>query len=107
MAKMPSMSDDKPDPMRDTLKGLGLLFRAARTVAARIPTKNLEDAVMTSAREVGRAIENVASTIERGVLGKDSPPPPRDEVEPPAPKPDDRKGESPGDGHSDSNRPRS
>src|SRR5579872_4267950 len=73
---MAGMSDDKPDPLRDTLKGLGLLFRAARTVAARIPTKNLEDAVVTSAREVGRAIENVATTLERGVFGNDARPPP-------------------------------
>jgi hypothetical protein len=64
------MSDDKPDPLSDTLKGLGLLFRAARTVAKKIPTKDLEEAVATSAREVGRAIENVATTIERNVRGK-------------------------------------
>lgn len=72
---MAGMSDDKPDPLRDTLKGLGLLFRAARTVAAKIPTKNLEDAVVTSAREVGRAIENVATTLERSVFGNDTTPP--------------------------------
>jgi hypothetical protein len=64
------MSDDKPDPLSDTLRGLGLLFRAARTVAKKIPTKDLEEAVATSAREVGRAIENVATTIERNVRGK-------------------------------------
>ena len=67
------MGEDKPNPLTDTLKGLGLLFRAARTVASKIPTKNLEEVVTTSAREVGRAFENVATTIERGVLGKDSP----------------------------------
>ena len=64
------MGDDKPDPLSDTLKGLGLLFRAARTMAKKIPTKDLEEAVATSAREVGRAIENVATTIERNVRGK-------------------------------------
>ena len=67
------MGEDKPNPLTDTLKGLGLLFRAARTVAAKIPTKNLEEVVTTSAREVGRAFENVATTIERGVLGKTRP----------------------------------
>jgi hypothetical protein len=70
------MSDEKPNPpnpLSDTIKGLGLLFRAARTVASKIPTKNLEEVVTTSAREVGRAFENVATTIERGVRGKDSP----------------------------------
>ncbi|MGD0675696.1 MAG: hypothetical protein ABSC94_09780 [Polyangiaceae bacterium] len=70
------MGDDRPDPLSDTLKGLGLLFRAARTVVRRLPTKDLEEAVSTSAREVGRAIENVATTLERGVLRrKDGRPP--------------------------------
>lgn len=65
------MSDDKtPDPLSDVAKGLGLLFRAARTAARKIPTKDLEEVVLTSAREVGRAIENVAATIERGVSGR-------------------------------------
>jgi hypothetical protein len=72
-----AMGDEKPNPLNDTLRGLGLLFRAARTVAAKIPTKNLEEVVATSAREVGRAFENVATTvatsIERGVLGKEGP----------------------------------
>ncbi|HXX70085.1 MAG TPA: hypothetical protein VEK07_23090 [Polyangiaceae bacterium] len=65
------MSDDKtPDPLSDVAKGLGLLFRAARTAARKIPTKDLEEVVLTSAREVGRAIENVAATIEREVSAK-------------------------------------
>ncbi len=69
-----AMSDDKPNPFEDVRKGLGLLFRAARTTVERMPRKNLEEVVMTSAREVGRAIENVGRTIEREVLGhKDSP----------------------------------
>jgi hypothetical protein len=67
------MGDEKPNPLSDTIKGLGLLFRAARTVASKIPTKNLEEVVTTSAREVGRAFENVATTIERNVRGKESP----------------------------------
>jgi hypothetical protein len=82
------MSDDRPNPLTDVRKGLGLLFRAARTAVSRLPKGDLEDAVVTSAREVGRAIENVATTLEREVLGKigrtdspkpkdgDSPPPP-------------------------------
>jgi hypothetical protein len=65
--------DKPPDPLSDTLKGLGLLFRAARTVAKKIPTKDLEEVVATSAREVGRAIENVATTIERNVRGGKKP----------------------------------
>jgi hypothetical protein len=82
------MSDDRPNPLTDVRKGLGLLFRAARTAVSRLPKGDLEDAVVTSAREVGRAIENVATTLEREVLGKigrsdsakpkdgDPPPPP-------------------------------
>jgi hypothetical protein len=64
------MSDEAPSPLRDVAKGLGLLFRAARTAAKKWPTKELEDVVVTSAREVGRAFENVATTLEREVLGK-------------------------------------
>ena len=52
------------------MKGLGLLFRAAKTVVERLPTKNLEEAVVESAREVGRAIESVATALEREVLGR-------------------------------------
>jgi hypothetical protein len=64
------MSDDKPNPFDDVRKGLGLLFRAARTTVEKLPTKDFEEVVVTSAREVGRAIENVGKTIEREVFGK-------------------------------------
>jgi hypothetical protein len=71
------MSDDKPNPIEDVRKGLGLLFRAAKTAVEKIPTKDVEQAVVSTAREVGRAVENVASTIERQVRGakKDAPKP--------------------------------
>jgi hypothetical protein len=87
------MSDDRPNPLTDVRRGLGLLFRAARTTISRLPKGDLEEAVVTSAREVGRAIENVATTLEREVLGKmglgDSPKPPKGEHEDSAPtKPD-------------------
>ncbi len=84
------MSDDRPNPLTDVRKGLGLLFRAARTAVARLPKGDLEEAVVASAREVGRAIENVASTLEREVLGKRGrgEPPKADDAEPP-PKPRD------------------
>lgn len=62
--------DDKPNPLEDVRKGLGLLFRAAKTSIEKLPTKDLEEVVVTSAREVGRALENVGKTIEREVLGK-------------------------------------
>jgi hypothetical protein len=67
---------DEPNPLSDVRRGLGLLLRAARTAAKKWPTKDLEDVVTTSAREVGRAIENVAVTIEREVFGKGGSPKP-------------------------------
>ena len=79
-----AMKDDDPNPLSDVRRGLGLLLRAARTAARKLPTKDLEDVVATSAREVGRAIENVAATIEREVFGKSGQAPPP-YPEPPAP----------------------
>ena len=64
------MPDDKPKALEDVRKGLGLLFRAAKTTVEKLPTKDLEEVVVTSAREVGRAIENVGKTLEREVFGK-------------------------------------
>jgi hypothetical protein len=61
--------DEKPDPLRDVVKGLSLILRAARTTVERMPKKGLEDAVVETAREVGRAIENVATVVEREVFG--------------------------------------
>ena len=63
------MSDEKkPDPVDDLKKGLGLLFRAAKTAVDDLPTGKLEEAVKTGAREVGRAIENVTSTIDEQIF---------------------------------------
>src|SRR5580658_4490147 len=62
------MSAEDPNPLVDVAKGLGLLFRAARNAAKKLPSKELEEAVVTSAREGGRALENVAATIEREVF---------------------------------------
>lgn len=63
------MSDEKkPDPIEDVRKGLGLLFRAAKNAVAELPTGKVEEAVATGLREVGRAVESVASTIEREVF---------------------------------------
>lgn len=78
MIRQRFMSDD-PNPLSDVRRGLGLLLRAARTAARKLPTTDLEEVVATSAREVGRALENVAITIEREVFGKGAspkPPPP-------------------------------
>ena len=71
-------TDEKPtppNPFDDVRKGLGLLFRAARTVVQKLPTDPIEKVVLDGAREVGRAVENVTntvtSTIEKQVFGKD------------------------------------
>jgi hypothetical protein len=78
-----AMKDEKPTPLQDVRKGLGLLFRAARTAVEKWPAGGVESVVTTSAREVGRALENVASTIEREVFGKrgrPAEPPPKPET---------------------------
>jgi hypothetical protein len=68
------MPEDKPNPLEDVRKGLGLLFRAAKNAVEKLPTKEVESAVVSTAREVGRAVGNVATTIEREVFGKKPPP---------------------------------
>ena len=90
------MTDDqkKPDPIEDIRKGLGLLFRAAKTAVDDFPTGKLEEVVKDGAREVSRAIENVTATIEKEVLGKrrpSNPPsaPPTPGAAPPAEGPAD------------------
>jgi hypothetical protein len=60
-------TDPKPSALQDLTKGLGLLFRAAKTTLQKLPTGELEEAVITSAKEVGRAIENVTQTVSHSV----------------------------------------
>jgi hypothetical protein len=59
----------KPDPIEDVREGLGLLFRAAKSAMNELPTDKLEETLKTGVREVGRAVESVAQTIEREVFG--------------------------------------
>lgn len=89
--------DDKPNPLEDVRKGLGLLFRAAKTSIEKLPTKDLEDVVVTSAREVGRALENVGKTIEREVLGKKDEPKARVSTEEPKKEETESRNDSPDD----------
>jgi len=90
--------EEEPKPFDDVRKGLGLLFRAARTAVKNLPTDPLEKVVVDGAREVGRAVENVANTIEKELFGtthttrKSSPPPadpPKDDAPPADAPPDD------------------
>jgi hypothetical protein len=83
--------DNKPNPLEDVRKGLGLLFRAAKTTVEKLPTKDLEEVVVTSAREVGRALENVGKTIEREVLRKKDEPKTRVSTEDEAKTEEDKK----------------
>ena len=62
-------NNEKSDPLDDVKKGLGLLFRAAKTAAKKLPTEPIEKVVLDGAREVGRAVENVANSIEKEVFG--------------------------------------
>jgi hypothetical protein len=62
--------DEKPNALEDVRKGLGLLFRAAKTAIEKLPTGEIEEAVVSGAKEVGRAIENVAHTVEQQVMRK-------------------------------------
>jgi cell division septation protein DedD len=85
------MSDEKkPDPVDDLKKGLGLLFRAAKTAVDEIPTGKLEEVVKTGAREVGRAIENVTGVIDEQIFHnkpRSKPPAPSATATPAAPAP--------------------
>ncbi|MFO0675451.1 MAG: hypothetical protein U0169_02880 [Polyangiaceae bacterium] len=65
-----------PDPMEDLREGLGLLFRAARTAVEKLPTKDLEEAVVSGAKEVERAVKSVAEAVESQFAGRKSEPAP-------------------------------
>jgi hypothetical protein len=92
---MSDENSDKPDPIEDVRKGLGLLFRAAKSTLDQLPTRDFEEAVISGAREVGRAIENVTGVIDRQIFKRGSVPPPKAETQEPvapstpaAPKPE-------------------
>ena len=84
MAMIRRMSDEKPKPVDDLREGLGLLFRAAKGAASRLPTGKIEDVAKDAVREVGRAFESLGSELEK-VVGRSAgyPAPPSHE-EPPA-----------------------
>jgi len=90
--------DDKPNPIEDLRKGLGLLIRAARTTIEQLPTNKLEEAVLSSAKEVGRAIENVAQTVEQQVFRKPTAKTDEPHEKRPDEQPEDPNAPKPGDG---------
>lgn len=102
MRIMAPMTDENEDPLADLKKGIGLLFRAAKSAAHKIPKDKIEDAfkssveelhkaveklptekiegtLKTSLQEMGRAFVSVATTLEREVTGT------KRSSEPPAP----------------------
>jgi hypothetical protein len=72
---MSDENSEKPDPIEDVRKGLGLLFRAARSTLDQLPKRQFEEAVLSGAREVGRAIESVTGAIDKQIFKRDSTPP--------------------------------
>jgi hypothetical protein len=65
------MSND--DPLDDLKKGFGFLARAAKSAVDKLPTKDIEEAVTSGVREVGRALGNVKDTIEEELFDKKAP----------------------------------
>ena len=57
--------DEKHDPLEDAKKGFGLLFRAAKAAVEKLPTKEVEEAVISGAKELGRAVESVGRSLEK------------------------------------------
>ncbi|MBS2013013.1 MAG: hypothetical protein JST00_09010 [Deltaproteobacteria bacterium] len=62
------MSEEKPKPIDDLKQGLGLLFRAAKGAVEKIPTEKIEDAVKDGAKEVTKAVEAVASEVDKVIV---------------------------------------
>src|SRR5438552_2755200 len=61
------MSDDqqKPKPVEDLKEGLGLLWRAAKGAAEKLPVEKVEDVAKDAAKEMGRAVETIGGEIDK------------------------------------------
>ncbi len=60
------MSDDeKPKPLEDLKAGLGLLFRAAKGAAEKLPLEKVEEVAKDAAKEMGRAIETIGDEADK------------------------------------------
>lgn len=72
------MSDDqKPKPLDDLKQGLGLLFRAAKGAAEKLPLDKVEEVAKDAAKEMGRAVETIgdeADKLFKKVTGEAQPP---------------------------------
>ena len=58
------MSDEKK-PLDDLKEGLGLLYRAAKGAAAKIPTEKIETTAKGAVKEVGKAVESLGSEVDK------------------------------------------
>ena len=67
--------ENKPDPVEDLKKGLGLLFRAAQAAVRKLPTEKVEEVVKTGVKEVGRALGNVAEVLDGELTKRRAAPP--------------------------------
>lgn len=61
------MSDDqqKPKPVEDLKEGLGLIWRAAKGAAEKLPVEKVEDVAKDAAKEMGRAVETIGGEIDK------------------------------------------
>ena len=60
------MSDDeKPKPLDDLKQGLGLLFRAAKGAAEKLPVDKVEGVAKDAAKEMGRAVETIGDELDK------------------------------------------
>jgi hypothetical protein len=68
-----TMTDPKDDPLSDLKTGFGYFMKAAKaaakSVAKELPTDKVEEVVVASAAEVGRAFVSVKDTLEKDVFG--------------------------------------
>ena len=60
------MSDDeKPKPLDDLKAGLGLLFRAAKGAAEKLPIDKVEEVAKDAAKELGKAVETIGDEADK------------------------------------------
>ncbi len=73
-----AMSDDqKPKPLDDLKQGLGLLYRAAKGAAEKLPVDKVEEVAKDAAKEMGRAVETIGDELDKlykKATGSEQPP---------------------------------
>lgn len=64
----PPPSSEDADPVDELKKGLGMLFRAAKHAAEKLPTERIENVVRTGAKEVERVVEQIPKRAIGGAV---------------------------------------